>query len=68
MSADFSETLGQARRDWEEGFAVMGSEDQQPRLLYSQPYHLEWRGSYRASRTRQSERSSPSPSHYFVKC
>ena len=44
LSADFSKETLQARRDWQEVFKVMKGKDLQPRLLYPESYHLEWKG------------------------
>ena len=40
---DFSKETLQARRDWQEVFKEE-SKDLQPRLLYPESYHLEWKG------------------------
>ena len=52
LSADFSKETLQARRDWEEVFKVIESKALQPRLLYPESYHFEWKGRYSASQTR----------------
>ena len=44
LSADFSKETLQARRDWQEISNVMKGGDIQPRLLYSERYHLELKG------------------------
>ena len=43
LSADFWKEILQARRDCQELFKVMKSKDLQPRLLYQQSDHLEWK-------------------------
>ena len=44
LSAYFSKETLQARRDWQEISNVMKGGDIQPRLLYSERYHLELKG------------------------
>ena len=44
LSADFSKETLQARRDWQEVFKVLKSNDLHPRLLCPAKLYLEWKG------------------------
>ena len=69
LSADFSKETLQARNNGQEIFKVKKSRDLQPRLLYPAKLSLRIEGQIKSFPDRKkTERSSSSPSPYYMKC
>ena len=68
LSADFSKETLQSRRGWQEVFQVMKGKDLHARLLYPAKLSFRMEGQIKCFQKRSSERSSSSPSLYYMKC